>query len=473
MIRKTDYDVLAVGNHELYVENVARDMNERFGPEWNGKYLASNTYIAKTSAVDAAGKPTSDFVPLSDKYRYFTGTKGTKVLAFGFMFNFTNGITKFAKIKPIVEEVKEAWFAEAVKNNEADSSSSLVTSHSVTRPVSSPTPLPPNGWPPSTPSVPSTPTSHRRLWCHRHTRDYITFGPNTYAIASGRYMETVGFLSLTKTGTISRRYLNANIPTFNFHLGRPLDFALGQNTKLGQEINGMIEEAKIRTNYSVVYGCAPQDLYLSRAPYRPFFPLLLPRQRTRPAVTNAAKAANPVYVIINGGGQRYDVFAGEFTVADAFNVLPFKNVFRSIKTSLSPSSVNSSPSSTSSNPSSSFPRIQRRSPLVARQSGCTAKLGLVTKDNGTTTTDVLGDDTVACPFPFYSYPNYIYSPTTLPAASAEEPLWDLVFYDFIEKPITQAFATLQKDFTVVDYVDKSFSSLIIWPTIAGTKEWAC
>ncbi|KAJ3213136.1 hypothetical protein HDU67_003353 [Dinochytrium kinnereticum] len=484
MIQKTDYDVLALGNHELYVENVARDMHDRFGPAWGGKYLTSNTYIARTSELDAAGKPTSEFIPISDKFRYFEGTKGTKVLSFGWMFNFTNGITKFARVKPIVQEVREPWFAETL-NKYKDADFILMAGHATIRDATGLFPSPPNSeWMAAVTAIrailPDTPIVI--FGGHRHSRDYITFGPNTYAIASGRYMETVGFLSLSKTGTVSRRYLNANVPTFNYHLGRPLDFALGQNNKLGREINELIEIAKVKTNYSVVYGCAPQDYFLNRVPPtdpKSIFSFL--GKELSSVIGGKSKAVNPPYVIVNGGGQRYDVFAGEFTVADAFNVLPFRNVFRSIKNvpysvvkvikaTLDPIRPPRRRNLPSNDPVHFVPR--------ADEPTCPYKLGLVTKDNGTAID--IGDDTLACPFPSYPYPNYVYSPSTLPADAQEDALWDLVFYDFIEKTIIIAIDSLVetypalKGYTVVDYVDKSFSSLVIWPTIASTlPSWKC
>ncbi|KAJ3105908.1 hypothetical protein HDU96_008395 [Phlyctochytrium bullatum] len=480
MILKTDYDVLALGNHELYQEAVARDMFENFGPKWNGKYLASNTYIAKTSAVDEKGKPTAEFLPFT-KYRYFQGTRGSKVLAFGWMFNFTAGITKFARINPVQEEVKAAWFLDAL-NQYKDADFVLMAGHMTLRTGTGIWPASSNAeWQAAVDAIrkvlPTTPIVI--FGGHRHVRDYHTFGPNTYALSAGRYMETVGFLSISKKdGLVSRRYINSNLVSFNTHLDRPIDFALGQNSKIGREINEDIANALVKTNYSVVYGCAPQDYYLSRVPSTdPSSVFNMLGKELAPALTAAAgaKATRPIFAVINGGGTRYDIFKGEFTVADAFNVIPFTNIFQTVravplsaikqlKTALG--SIKP-PRRRNLESSNSLVGVERR-----QNPACTYKFGYVTNDTITGNGGERGDDIQACPFPFFNYPSYVFSPSTLPDDDTQ--LFDVLFYDFINKTMITAFQAINYTIpaTFENYIDAKFSSLSILPSIASTK-WKC
>ncbi|KAI8832855.1 Metallo-dependent phosphatase-like protein [Chytridium lagenaria] len=421
MMLKTDYDVLALGNHELYVEDVARDMKDRFGPAWGGKYLATNSYVAKTSEVDATGKPTAEFVPISDKYRYFTGSKGSKVLSFGFLYNFTNGITKFARVKPMAVEVKEQWFIDTVTNYDADFI--LLAGHCGLRTGrTNQFPDPPmlNGRRRRRHPRHQARHPHCDFRRSRHARDYITFGPTpTLSLLVDRHC----FPSLPQRQR----------PTFNYHLGRPLDFSLGENAKIGQEINGLIDEAKILTNYSTVYGCAPKDLYLNRVPPTdPSSIFYFLGENLARFVRGAGQGKNPVYVVVNGGGQRYDIFAGEFTVSDSFQAMPFLNSFRTIrnvpfsvvKKYRAVQDVIVPPRRRHLESSIDMELEKRQTPQ------CPYKLGYVTSDNFTAT-----------------------------QSSAV---------------INQGIKQLWPTYTVEDYVDKSFSSRLIWPWIAqNTEDWKC
>jgi 2',3'-cyclic-nucleotide 2'-phosphodiesterase (5'-nucleotidase family) len=42
------YDILAIGNHELYIYNNTLDMHQNFAPKFPGRYLSSNVNITIT-----------------------------------------------------------------------------------------------------------------------------------------------------------------------------------------------------------------------------------------------------------------------------------------------------------------------------------------------------------------------------------------------------------------------------------------
>jgi 2',3'-cyclic-nucleotide 2'-phosphodiesterase (5'-nucleotidase family) len=62
-----DYDLLAIGNHELYVSDIAYEHFNRFAKVFGDRYLTSNVRI-KT--------PKGDFEYIGKQYRYFTTKHG-------------------------------------------------------------------------------------------------------------------------------------------------------------------------------------------------------------------------------------------------------------------------------------------------------------------------------------------------------------------------------------------------------------
>lgn len=63
-----DYDLLTIGNHELYVSEIAYETFSQFSKAYGEKYLTSNVQIYN---------PTSnEYEYIGKKYRYFTTEKG-------------------------------------------------------------------------------------------------------------------------------------------------------------------------------------------------------------------------------------------------------------------------------------------------------------------------------------------------------------------------------------------------------------
>jgi 2',3'-cyclic-nucleotide 2'-phosphodiesterase (5'-nucleotidase family) len=68
-----DYDLLAIGNHELYVSSVAYETFRNFSAYYGDRYLTSNVqiYNPRTSAYEYIGA----------RYRYFTTKHGLRIMA--------------------------------------------------------------------------------------------------------------------------------------------------------------------------------------------------------------------------------------------------------------------------------------------------------------------------------------------------------------------------------------------------------
>jgi 2',3'-cyclic-nucleotide 2'-phosphodiesterase (5'-nucleotidase family) len=65
-----NYDALAIGNHELYLPEIAEDTYRNFAPKWGKKYLTSNTFIKDSR--------TGKTVPIGKFYNKFRMKFGSK-----------------------------------------------------------------------------------------------------------------------------------------------------------------------------------------------------------------------------------------------------------------------------------------------------------------------------------------------------------------------------------------------------------
>ncbi|EEP82270.1 conserved hypothetical protein [Uncinocarpus reesii 1704] len=100
-----DYDLLAIGNHELYVTEVAYHSQANISRLYGDKYLTSN--------VQLLNRDTGEFQDFGSKYRYFTTKHGLRIMAFGVLFDFT-GNSNVSRVTKAEDMVKQPWFRSAV-----------------------------------------------------------------------------------------------------------------------------------------------------------------------------------------------------------------------------------------------------------------------------------------------------------------------------------------------------------------------
>jgi 2',3'-cyclic-nucleotide 2'-phosphodiesterase (5'-nucleotidase family) len=96
---------LTIGNHELYVTEIAYETFSNFSKVYGDKYLTSNVQIRNPT--------TGQFEYIGSPYRYFTTERGLNVMAFGVLFDFT-GNSNVSKVIKAADMVKEQWFLDAV-----------------------------------------------------------------------------------------------------------------------------------------------------------------------------------------------------------------------------------------------------------------------------------------------------------------------------------------------------------------------
>ncbi|GME25573.1 Metallo-dependent phosphatase [Neofusicoccum parvum] len=488
-------DVICSGNHELYKQNSSENEFYYTVPNFNGSYLASN--------LDITNPETGELEPLAQRYKKFTTkNQGIRVLAFGFLFNFA-GNANNTVVKTVEDTVKEKWFQDAIRDKEVDLI--LVIGHVALR----------------TPEYLHIFKAIRSVqWDipiqffggHAHVRDFKKFDSNSVAIASGRYMETIGFLSIQglSTGksktlapqtaglTFGRRYIDNNLFSLHHHSSKnETTFPTAE----GKNVTKMIAKARKELKLDTEHGCAPQNLWVNRAPFPAndsIFTWLqehvLPEQ-----LSNTSRIAEnkKALVITNTGAMRFDIFKGPFTRDSTFLVSPFTSGFRYVKDVpyadaekvlkllnnegqvLHAASQRTLDASVLAPPEQQSGRLSIASSRSLKsefgsQEGAQAPLGQAGKSSdlipGYTTIDDAGedgDDTVHSAIKFYEVPNCIQAELGFNSTNAKEEKpeeVDLVFNEFVQPWVLQALRYLGQEYNETDtqaYMEgRSFTSVI-------------
>ncbi|KAI1432646.1 ser/Thr protein phosphatase family [Xylaria sp. CBS 124048] len=338
-----NYDILAIGNHELYLADVAYQTLNKISAYWGEKYLTSNVQIAN--------KQTGEWEYIGKTHRYFTTEHGLRVMAFGVLFDF-NRNTNVTKVIPAKTMVTQQWFTEAINTYEPIDIFVLI-GHNPIRDSSFQTVVD------AIREVhPNTPI--QILGGHTHIRDFVVYDDSSVAIESGRYCETLGWLSMsgfskdnsgfsgivpnptgvsnpirkaTESSTspfeYSRRYLDWNRKTFTYHAETKdddFDYRDGRNTSQS------ITKYRQQLNLTDLYGCVPQDYCVNCAPVdspKSIYPVLA--SALSAIIINEARKDVPRYIISNTGSIRFDMYKGPFTYDDGFIVSPFSDAFYYVK----------------------------------------------------------------------------------------------------------------------------------------------
>lgn len=448
------YDVMAIGNHELYVYADTLDMYQNLAPKLNGRYLSSNVNI---TVADQNNK-TID-VPVGNRFAKFKTRKGRSVTALGVIFDFT-GNDHNTTVQKVEDMVNEPWFLEAIQE---EPDFFLLAGHM---------PVARDKWPFVFDAVravhPTTPIII--LGGHTHIRDCLQLDGRSMSLESGRYMETIGWMSLkldpqneSENLTFSRRYLDNNRVTYEYHTKS--DMSSFDTTK-GQEITAGLNQLFVDFDLGFTYGTAPQDYTLTQVPYPSNGSLLslFAELATPYALSlNNSRADIPNYVVINSGSQRFDIYSGTFDKNDRLTATPFTDTFfyiPGVPLSAALQTVQALNQNGASNRRSLekdeqlyglgdvratymewLSEMDRRYTQLGRRNDYVTdalNLGYVTTDSCLG----VGDDTLHIPLPFYDVPDFIASN---PPKVSNDTLIDFVFVDFIEAQLLETLNTVQTD----------------------------
>ncbi|KAI0061923.1 hypothetical protein BV25DRAFT_715601 [Artomyces pyxidatus] len=479
---KLPYDVLAIGNHELYDYPNTLDIYENFAPKYPGRYLSSNVNITV-----AGPNGTAVSVPVGSRFAKFHTLFGRKVTALGVLYDFT-GNDHNTTVQKVEAMVNETWFKEAIAE---EPDFFLLAGHM---------PVYKDKWPFVFNAIravhPTTPIFI--LGGHTHIRDCVQLDGRSMSLESGRYMETVGFLSAnldhknsTANITFNRRYLDPNRVTYEYHTGRGNH---SFDTWLGQEITRGLNELAESYDLSYLYGTAPQDYSLSRwvstspeartgtdSPSSDPYPsngslLTLFIEQVIPVALaiNNTRAAIPNIIITNSGELRFDLYKGPFTKNDQLTASPFTDSFLYIPnvTLGVASKVLPTLNKAGANEKRSLEReeelygrgvvdmryrawleeMDRRDGEVKRAAQ-NLTLGYVTQDS----CPGVGDDTVHAPLPYYGSPDFL---SSIPPTGADDTVIDLVFINFIQDQLLGVLNGLQSEKVYADSDVLSYSPFL-------------
>ncbi|KAJ8591055.1 hypothetical protein M405DRAFT_735789 [Rhizopogon salebrosus TDB-379] len=461
-LERLPYDVMSIGNHELYIYANTYDMYTNFVPHLAGRYLSSNVNI---TVFNSDGEAES--VPVGNRYTKFTTRKGRRITSLGVLYDFT-GNDMNTTVQAVADMVKEQWFVEAI-TEEPDVF--VLVGH---MPVSY------DNWPVVFDAVravhPSTPILI--FGGHSHIRDCQQYDGRSMALESGRYMETIGEklgadLDAAKGNsdnvTFTRRYLDQNRVTYEYHTQTSNQTF---DTGYGRSITRGLEELAVRFDLSYLYGTAPQDYTINQNPYPSngsLLSLFIADAVPYALSINNTRDSIPNIIITNSGSQRFNVFEGPFTKNDQLTASPFTDAFLYIPNITFSIANQVLPALNSAGAAEKRKRdeverelwsrgvvdiryrawleeMDRRAGMGRREATVgNMTLGYVTADS----CSGAGDDTLHVALPYYSIPDFIGSNS--PNVTDDTPI-DLVFVDFIETQLLGILNGLQseKNYTTTD-----------------------
>ncbi|KAG6307439.1 hypothetical protein E4U45_004615 [Claviceps purpurea] len=476
-------DIICIGNHELYQASTADCEVNTTVPNFKGKYIASN--------VDYIDPESGERKPIAQRYRKFrTKNQGLEIVAFGFLFDF-KGNANNTVVQSVADTIKEQWFQNAIREKP---DLFVVIGHVGLRMEEYRTiftALRKQNW--------NTPIA--MLGGHAHVRDTRRFDSQSLAMASGRYFETIGFMSIDGighklTGQVSsettasslkfnRKYIDTNLLGMYHHTG------LNETTfptKKGKAVSTQIARARKALDLDYTFGCAPKDLWMSRARYpsnESIFSWI--QDEVFPDIlVNEKRKDKSRLAIMNTGGIRFDIFQGPFTRGSTYLVSPFVSGFNFIPdvpyhiaskviVLLNGAdkilSTHGAETKFMAAPELMFPSVHGQSPAVpaeeSDQDGDDARLELRSVISqrllaGYTTKDDLGtdgDDTVHAALPFYAVPNCIQSEMNFPEDGEPETV-DLIYIDFIQPWVLPALKFAGGDYSSDDvqvYMEGTFT----------------
>ncbi|KAI6114670.1 Metallo-dependent phosphatase-like protein [Pisolithus croceorrhizus] len=463
-VERLPYDVMTIGNHELYVYADTHDMYvnslpfpwtyhglysappmmylepvllikyQSFIPHFEGHYLTSNVNI---TVFNSDGEAVS--VPV--------GSEGRRVTSLGVLFNFT-GNAHNTTVQPVAKMIEEPWFAEAIAE---EPDVFILAGH---MPVSN------DSWPVVFSAIravhPLTPIMI--FGGHTHIRDCQQYDGRSMAMESGRYMETIGWMSANLNAgegnaddiKFSRRYLDQNRVTYQFHTKTS---NATFDTRYGRTITEGLRD--LAEQYNLSY----HDPYPSNGS---LLTLFIDEAIPTALKLNNSRAEIPSLFIATSGDLRFDIFKGPFTKNDQLTASPYSDQFlyipgvtlqvatQVLQALNKLSSISLKQKRTELMKSWEFVYVDDRFQTwlgeVEKHSGHkkpgTDELtfGYVTVDSCPGT----GDDTLHTLPPSYDIPDYMMS--TPPNVTDATPI-DLVFVDFIETPVLNILNELQNEKT--------------------------
>lgn len=447
IFNEQDYDLMTLGNHELYLpENSVLEYLTATSAKFADKYVSSNVEFITEDG---------DAVPFGNKYLYFETEKSkTRVLAFSFMFNFRR-FNNRTNVVPPLEEVSKSWFKQITKKyNEGVVDLILIFGHMPVTDLEDQEMVKlhhhlRNIYPD---------TVIQYFGGHSHIRDYVILDEKSTALQSGRFAETLGFLSIDNVTSedphFARRYIDFSKRSFQHHskVGK-----LGDGSTKGHKISDQLKQLREKLNLDETIGHVPQTYYMSARPmesednlYHLITHKVLPKLHSHHTDTSIGR-----YIMINTGAVRYDLYEGPFTLDSEYIVLPFANEWNYLElphrvASQIEAYLNKGPAIASlAPPHKVVPYVANSLAIcpVIRKPGLTE--GYTTTDDG----GCKGDDTKHRSQIEYEIPNVVQH-VDLKSGGPDDVV-HFIFYSFLQPNVLQAVNKIAGGDPTLTYDDSS------------------
>jgi hypothetical protein len=218
ILQQMPFSALNIGNHELYHNEVVDYLQQPGGfvDSWQGRFLASNVnYLVQDEKN--RGEPQPQQRPFASRYMFLKGSmRNTTLLTFGFLYNMDNHCNH-TRVQVVEETLQEEWFINVLtttnnntnRNHNNGSSNHhhhnydaiLVLAH-----MDAVDPLVYKIWDAIRALVGlSMPIQFITGHSHRRHYEYLNNDPLSTTLEAGRYMDTIGFVSLTLPTTTTRQ----------------------------------------------------------------------------------------------------------------------------------------------------------------------------------------------------------------------------------------------------------------------------
>jgi len=315
IISKMPFDVLTIGNHELYEDSTVNFMvSSGFINSWDGRYLTSNTRFNATN--ERIGEP----------YTILEGdVTRNSYLFFGFLYHMTDSCPSITVTDP-ADEVEQSWFSDALSDGlSKDVKAVVIMSHmdmvdkavfSILEKIRST-----NGY------------EHMPVQFvtgHSHYRGFHKLDDRASSYEAGHYLDTIGLLTMdlphegddTSQIWFECSNIDANKDILMQMLGmNEADF----DTELGINISVAIDEVTEKLQLNEIVGC-PTAHYICNAGMNDTYSLYYLYMNSILPSGVTPDDSTAVH-ITNTGTLRYDVYDGKFFYNDVFAVAPFSNTF--------------------------------------------------------------------------------------------------------------------------------------------------
>lgn len=340
LLEKMPYDAVNVGNHELYSKNNIEFMTRPGGyvDWWGDRYITSNIHKVPKDSTNSLADEAKE--PLGNHYKILKG-KNNNLLVFGFLYNMGDyargaGI----ELEKVQTTVQQQWFLDALENEDYDGILVLAHMDLVDPLVDVVRKAIRDAVGDSTAVVFAT--------GHTHYRGVKELEDLTITFEAGRYLDTVGFVSLPSKDTLAQqknsssvfghKYLDASKKVlFQDTLG--FENAEDGKTKDGQDFSDFIAHTRAKLELDKELGCAPMSYHVSTHIGTPGSMWGLYRDEVIPKIFTEEKVMKkfeqevihddedlPYAMLLPSGSWRYNLYNNaKITVDDIYAVAPFND----------------------------------------------------------------------------------------------------------------------------------------------------